>query len=97
MGHFWFKYYKYTLCVIAAAPLRLNARWGISGLNTCFRRLNLWHGDERLNARWGISGLNTDRFDAWDHFALRLNARWGISGLNTDGRLYRLVDASDRS
>ena len=34
MGHFWFKYPRYGIMRPAGRGGGLNARWGISGLNT---------------------------------------------------------------
>ena len=41
--------------------LSLNARWGISGLNTTILGLEQGVQGGGLNARWGISGLNTKK------------------------------------
>ena len=89
MGHFWFKYeYQELEKLRTEDNFCLNARWGISGLNTENHegRKNHEKGFKGLNARWGISGLNTALLIKPKAYSACccLNARWGISGLNTD-------------
>ena len=59
---------NYLARLAYARILRLNARWGISSLNTMQMRADRYAAtrDSRLNARWGISSLNTVDPEVYD-------------------------------